>query len=742
MLGEAASAGLAAALFNRTNGVPFFIEELAGALDASGHLIRRDGVLELEVEADVPLPETIRDAVLLELADLSQAARETAEAASVAGGTFELDVIGELGRAEGLEELLTRGLLAETEPGRAAFRHPLTRDAIYESVPWLRRRSLHRDLATAIEARGGQGAEVAAHWLAARDEGRALESLLVAVGELGRLHAYRDATELGRQALELWPDDDRSEERIATLEQHSSFAKLSGELAEAERAQREVVAARRSAGGGVALGDAERRLATIYALQGDRERALAARRVAADAYAANGEPGDAAAERLVAGGYLQSSGDHRQAIELMGQAVAEAAAAGRPDLHARALGLQGVATVKGGSYEAGMQIVQEGLALALAHELTLEAAEVYQRLGTAREIAGDYAGAFDALETAVGFCATGGADAMEYTCLSCMAYVLRELGDWNEAADLCAQLLGPDATPDDTLVADGVLGAIRVFRGDGAGGRPLLVQCLATATRLNVVSMSVDSAAALAWLDEQEGDLQSARDHCRFLLDRWERSEDHHYAVWGLRWSACFFARHGDLTNSRACAEALSNIAAATGHPDALAALAHALGETALAEGHLEVAAEQMMRAVELHETLRIPFERAQIQLRAGVALGAAGQREVALVQLKAAHGRAQELGAAPLAASVAEEVSALGESVAGALGRRAAAKHDQAGLSRRELEVMRLVASGQTNREIADELVLSTRTIDMHVRNILAKLGCRSRTEATTRAGELGLLA
>ena len=53
----------------------------------------------------------------------------------------------------------------------------------------------------------------------------------------------------------------------------------------------------------------------------------------------------------------------------------------------------------------------------------------------------------------------------------------------------------------------------------------------------------------------------------------------------------------------------------------------------------------------------------------------------------------------------------------------------------------MRLVASGRTNRAIAAELVLSTRTVDMHVRNILQKLDCRSRVEAVTRAGELGLL-
>ena len=54
----------------------------------------------------------------------------------------------------------------------------------------------------------------------------------------------------------------------------------------------------------------------------------------------------------------------------------------------------------------------------------------------------------------------------------------------------------------------------------------------------------------------------------------------------------------------------------------------------------------------------------------------------------------------------------------------------------------MRLVAVGRTNREIAQELVLSPRTVDMHVRNLLRKLDCRSRVEAARRAGELGLLA
>jgi DNA-binding CsgD family transcriptional regulator len=93
------------------------------------------------------------------------------------------------------------------------------------------------------------------------------------------------------------------------------------------------------------------------------------------------------------------------------------------------------------------------------------------------------------------------------------------------------------------------------------------------------------------------------------------------------------------------------------------------------------------------------------------------------------------------LARAAAEELAGLGEKVERRLGRRAAGELDHAGLSRREVEVLRLVSVGRTNREIAQALFLSPRTIDMHVRNILTKLDCRSRTEATRRAAELGLL-
>jgi DNA-binding NarL/FixJ family response regulator len=147
------------------------------------------------------------------------------------------------------------------------------------------------------------------------------------------------------------------------------------------------------------------------------------------------------------------------------------------------------------------------------------------------------------------------------------------------------------------------------------------------------------------------------------------------------------------------------------------------------------------VHALDLLGDLSVPYERAEIELRAATALAAAGERGLAVERLTAAYRAARRLGASPLATASAAELARLGERVERRLGRRAAGGLDRAGLSRRQLEVLRLVSVGRTNREIARELFLSPRTIDMHVRNALMKLGCGSRTEATRRAVELGLL-
>ena len=351
----------------------------------------------------------------------------------------------------------------------------------------------------------------------------------------------------------------------------------------------------------------------------------------------------------------------------------------------------------------------------------------------------DYRRAQDALVTALDLCRAGGDAGAEAACVSCMVYVLRDRGEWGRASEMSRELIDSGTT---VFVAEGLLGSIHAFQGRTGPARRLLASSLRTSTAIHHYNMSVDSTTSLAIAAAAEGAESEAAGHLRTILNLWSGSDDHHYAVWGLRWGSSFSARRGDMDGAHACTQALTQIASETGHPDALAALGNAIGETALADGDADTAAEQLSRAVEIHHTLDMPFERAQIELRAGVALCAAGAREVGLERLADSFRGARKLGARPLAAEAAAAVVALGESVATRLGARAAAEAGGTGLSRRELEVVRLLAVGRTNREIAQELFLSTRTVDMHVRNILRKLDCRSRTEVAAKATDLGVLA
>jgi DNA-binding NarL/FixJ family response regulator len=253
--------------------------------------------------------------------------------------------------------------------------------------------------------------------------------------------------------------------------------------------------------------------------------------------------------------------------------------------------------------------------------------------------------------------------------------------------------------------------------------------------------MELLSAWGLAVLDELAGNGEAAAQRCRGLLERWRRTEECHYTIPALRWAASLFASRGEGADARACANALAQIVADTGAAEAVASLGHALGELALLDGDPARAASHFREALEHLGPLDFPYERAHTRLRAGVALVASGERARGVQQLVDSYRITRSLGARPLAAAAAQELERLGEPINRRLGRRAAGSLKRGGLTHRELEVLRLVADGHTDREIARLLVLSPRTIEMHVASCLGKLGCRSRAEAARRAAELQLL-
>lgn len=149
---------------------------------------------------------------------------------------------------------------------------------------------------------------------------------------------------------------------------------------------------------------------------------------------------------------------------------------------------------------------------------------------------------------------------------------------------------------------------------------------------------------------------------------------------------------------------------------------AHAEGAVDLAEGDTRAALLPLRHAWQMWQELEVPYEAARVRVLLGLACRTLGDDDTAALELEAARDVFEQLGAAPDLAR------------ADSLTRRAASV-DARGLTPRELQVLRLLAAGRTNKAIAAELVLSERTVDRHVSNIFTKLGVSSRSAATAYA-------
>jgi hypothetical protein len=319
------------------------------------------GTVELGPEETLPLPDTIKETVLLRTERLSSAGRHTLEIAAAAGLRFDLELLAALGGADGIDEAIQRGFLVQADE-QGGFRHALIREAVYDDTPWTRRRAYHRRLAEELARCGAAPEAVAEQWLAAGERDRARPTLLAAVERLCQVHAYHDAARVVSRAIELWPEGEDEDDRLAALELLGRCAQLHGDLAGAARAWQEVVDACRARGQLRRLAELQRRLAGIYELQGAWDRALAARAAAAE----RGMDLVAATERLAAASHLQSAANLTTALQVVADVGPAVERTGSVELRARALSLEGQIRVKLGDSERGVELARKGLALALA----------------------------------------------------------------------------------------------------------------------------------------------------------------------------------------------------------------------------------------------------------------------------------------------------------------------------------------------------------------------------------------
>jgi ATP/maltotriose-dependent transcriptional regulator MalT len=185
----------------------------------------------------------------------------------------------------------------------------------------------------------------------------------------------------------------------------------------------------------------------------------------------------------------------------------------------------------------------------------------------------------------------------------------------------------------------------------------------------------------------------------------------------------------GAVEEARPAVDELAEIAAAFDSPYLRAMVGYARGSVLLADGDAAAACVELRRAWVAWHGLEARYEGARVRLLMARACSRLGDHDTAEMELDAARRAFEQLGAAP-ALELMRELTA-----------GPAAPTDAGGLTSREVEVLRLVATGATNREIADTLVISDKTVARHVSNMFTKLGLSSRAAATAYAYEHDLV-
>jgi DNA-binding CsgD family transcriptional regulator len=223
----------------------------------------------------------------------------------------------------------------------------------------------------------------------------------------------------------------------------------------------------------------------------------------------------------------------------------------------------------------------------------------------------------------------------------------------------------------------------------------------------------------MALLRLAQGQLDAATSSIRILLQE-ARTTDTRPKVLAA-WAEIALAT-GELAAARAAADELSSIASEVDATMLHAMAAHADGAVLLAEGKASAALSALRQAWSVWEQLEAPYECARVRVLLGLACRALGDHDAAAMELDAARWTFEQLGAAPDIARM-DALSPAGSPAS------------VSGLTARELEVLRLVAKGKSNKAIALELFISEKTVHRHVSNIFLKLQLSSRAAATAYA-------
>jgi DNA-binding CsgD family transcriptional regulator/tetratricopeptide (TPR) repeat protein len=650
-----------------------------------------------EVIASAParwVPSTVVDAVLARVGRLSMRSQDVVEQLSVVPSTLERWLVDALvpDAAETLAEAEQRGLLTTT-PTRLAFRHELTRRAIVDSLPASRRVELNRRVLAVLVGRDGTDLSRLVHHAAeAGDRDVIVRYGPRAAREAARAGAHREAIahyQLVLAHAEKFPPG----EQAALSEECAIECYTIGASERAVAAERTAVDLRRALGESRPLGASLRWLSRMYWWAGDRDNAERTGQEAVDVLESSAD------SRLLALALSNLSQLHMltrrsvEAVRLGERAATLARDAGDASTVSHALTNVGSAMWQRGDLR-GQAALQEALQVALRASDVENACRAY--VNTVWNLL-DYVRLDEAEQ-----CLAAAMDLAEKSeFLGFLSYMhversrlalLRSV--WDEAVRHAE--LAVDAQPPMRCPALMVLGRVRTRRGQ-AGAAELLGQAWQLAVEMDELQRTGPVAGALAEAAWLRGDLAEVRTVAMSVYEDARRHDDRPLMAELGYW----------LSKAGCAAESF-----VTDHPYALQA------------------AGQWREAAAAWRAAGCPYEHA-------AALADSQRPEDLLVALR----ELDDIGADPLARRVRARLRMLGVTRI-PRGPTDATRANPAGLTARQVEVLRLLADGLTSPQIAERLVLSVRTVESHVAAVLDKLGAPNRRAAVARATDLGILA
>jgi len=759
-------------VWHRSEGHPLFAEELLAARDAT---------------EGSHMPSLV-DALLARVATLDHDTLTIVRTLALAGRPVDERLIGPLvERSDGevgaaLREATTRGVLIALPDGRHAFRHELLREVVEIELSAGERRELHERMARQLEARpdladdtpAGATAELARHWAAADRPVEAHRAAITAAAAAEAVHAYADAQRLLERAIglesvlpaEAVPD---TAERIEVRRLAAEAADLTGQFDRGIGLIRDALSLADPVADPALAGILHARLGYLMWARGEGEAALAEHREAVRLVPA--EPPSASRARVLGalGGALMGLGRWAESRSVCEEAIEYAVKAGAVPEESRARNMLGSDLVALGEIDAGLDELRSSHQLAGSDPTELFVVTGHN-LGLNLLAADHLDEALVEVAIARTAARAGGLERRYGMDLAALAGdILIRLGRWDDADRATAEGLALDQRGQGSPYLAAVRSRLLARRGSLAEAQ----RRLAAVDRR---SLDPDTAVFLATVAAEVSLLERRPDAALADVDdALARIEVIGDALWGMplvglglravaEMADAARATRDDaglaevMARAAVLRERLAALADRASTPSAKAWVATAVAEMSRLDGLTDP--EPWARAVAAWDAVVDPAEGAYARYRdVEMALRRTGIKADVATELESAWRSAVRLGAAPLRAEIevlarrarirldvespGEAEGAVAVAVAtplppGGVDRVASTR----GLSAREIEVLRLVAAGWSNGEIADRLFITRKTAGVHVTHILDKLGVSNRVEAAMAAARMGLVS